>query len=360
MSALLVRLGRFFDGVRYRFVSVIRPSLARDKTVPRVMFGFGPRRGSAAILKAAKLKVLFGNAVYDNNLLYICSGNIPLWYCKKEKNHGVKIIVNQNGVFYPGWYGQKYQEANEKYLLGHYQLADFVVYQSRFCRESAEIYLGKAPCASDVIYNPVDTEYFQPPAKIKFSLDHTVLLTTGIFYSEVKQDRLKLLLECFVLLRKEYPNIRLVIAGSLTESLYKEAQKIIRNNAAQRHVKILCSYDYKTAPLIYGMGDIYINTQFNDSCPSGVLEAMSSGLPVVYLDCGGTPELVGNAGVGVKVQKSWEVWEYPKPEDVKKAVLDVAKGYEDYSRRARQRCVEIFDQKIWKRRHDEIFTRILR
>ncbi len=40
--------------------------------------------------------------------------------------------------------------------------------------------------------------------------------------------------------------------------------------------------------------DVLLFPSINDYCPNTVLEAMSSGLPVLYHDSGGTPELVRN------------------------------------------------------------------
>ena len=49
--------------------------------------------------------------------------------------------------------------------------------------------------------------------------------------------------------------------------------------------------------------------------PTVVLEALASGLPVVYSASGGTPELVGDdAGVGVPAPLDWEQDHPPAPE----------------------------------------------
>ena len=41
---------------------------------------------------------------------------------------------------------------------------------------------------------------------------------------------------------------------------------------------------------------LYMTFSFRDNCPNAVIEAMSYGLPVVGLDSGGLPEIVGDAG----------------------------------------------------------------
>lgn len=42
--------------------------------------------------------------------------------------------------------------------------------------------------------------------------------------------------------------------------------------------------------------DVFVTASANDPCSNAVLEALACGLPVVFLDSGGHPELVGDAG----------------------------------------------------------------
>ena len=43
--------------------------------------------------------------------------------------------------------------------------------------------------------------------------------------------------------------------------------------------------------------DVYLTASRNDPCSNSLIEALSCGLPAVYLNSGGHPELVGNAGL---------------------------------------------------------------
>jgi glycosyltransferase involved in cell wall biosynthesis len=42
--------------------------------------------------------------------------------------------------------------------------------------------------------------------------------------------------------------------------------------------------------------DIFIAASRNDPCSNSVIEALACGLPCLYLDSGGHPELIGEAG----------------------------------------------------------------
>jgi glycosyltransferase involved in cell wall biosynthesis len=111
---------------------------------------------------------------------------------------------------------------------------------------------------------------------------------------------------------------------------------------------------------VLARGEILLHTQYNDSCPGIVLEAMASGIPVVYSDSGGTPELVGSdAGLGVPTESSWERVQPPDPDALAVAALAVADEWRRRSEAARARAVDHFDQRQWLRRHAALFDELL-
>ena len=58
-------------------------------------------------------------------------------------------------------------------------------------------------------------------------------------------------------------------------------------------IRFLGAYNASKAPAIYQAADAYLMMKYNDPCPNTVLEALASGLPVLYSASGGVPELVG-------------------------------------------------------------------
>jgi glycosyltransferase involved in cell wall biosynthesis len=339
----------------YTIIKNIKNRLHYHPMENKYCFGYiGNEEATAACLKAKALIKIFGNEYMQNAITYVCSGNIPYKYCLAEKELGIKIIVNQNGVFYPAWYEKNYREANERNLLGQYKSADYIIYQSKFCEQSARLFLGDPKCPSEVLYNPIDTEQFVPEISRKYDMCAPRYLATGNFYNHAKKERLTLIFDAFKIVRSNIPGATMIIAGKISNSL-RETVECARQMAG---VTILPAYQHQNAAQIYRSADIYLNTQFNDACPSAVLEAMSCGLPVVHLDCGGTPELTGDTGIAVPVYQSYEKYNYPTIEQYAGAMMEAMRMHSELSKAARQRCVERFNLHLWKKRHEEIFKMV--
>ena len=97
----------------------------------------------------------------------------------------------------------------------------------------------------------------------------------------------------------------------------------------------------------------------NDPCPTVVLEALASGVPVVYPRSGGVPELVGDdAGIGVPHPDGFERDEPPDPHALAEAVTSVVADLPAYRAAARARAVDRFSLGPWLDRHAELFERL--
>ena len=99
-------------------------------------------------------------------MLYLVSSRLPegaeaLAYWAQRK--GARVVLNQNGVAYPAWYGDGWQAVNApmRELLTR---ADHVFYQSEFCRQSADRFAAPAGGRQEILYNAVDTHAFTPMA----------------------------------------------------------------------------------------------------------------------------------------------------------------------------------------------------
>src|SRR5439155_638536 len=138
---------------------------------PRVFYGHDrvPGPGEAVAGGSAKFQRLaerFPNHPTDFTLLYLGSTWLPrdlralLLVARRRR---VPVVVNQSGVAYPGWAGTSTKAINREFRRT-LRAADHIVYQSEFCKRSADEFLGEPSGSWEVLYNAVDVDHFAPAA----------------------------------------------------------------------------------------------------------------------------------------------------------------------------------------------------
>jgi glycosyltransferase involved in cell wall biosynthesis len=303
--------------------------------------------------KFQRLETRFPNASKDFTLLYLGSTWLPrdlrplLWLARRRR---APVVLNQNGVGYAGWAGAG-AEAFNRPLRRVLTAADHVLYQSEFCKRSADSFLGEPRGGWEILYNAVDVGRFVPAERPPSG--GPVLLLGGDQYQAY---RLELALRTFALVRAAHRDARLLVTGRLVT----DPEPLVRELGLSGSVEIAGRYAQRDAPSVFRRAHLLLHTKVMDPCPSVVIEAMASGLPVVYPRSGGVPELVGNeAGIGVPHPESWERDEPPEPEALAEAVDRVLADLPTYSAAARARAVEHFALVPWLDRHAELFESLV-
>ncbi len=327
---------------------------AQDVTDNRVKVFYGhnniPSRmdlSGGAIIKLQDLDDAFPNTIRGANILYLVSSAMPIFasvMVKEAKRRGVIFVLNQNGVAYPAWHGPGWEKTNQpkRFLL---ESADYVIYQSEFCKRSADRFLGscKVPCT--VLPNPVDTSVFTPVYGKPPGCSILLAGSHQHFY------RISTALEMMKYLKVKVPDVKLTIAGRYTwhkseKKCIEEALNFAHSIGVANQVEFRGGYSQEEASSLFQEHHILLHTKYNDPCPRLVVEAMACGLPVVYSKSGGLPELVGSAaGVGVPAVEDWEKDHPPSPRQLALSVLEVRTAFERYSQAARSRAVKRFDVK---------------
>jgi glycosyltransferase involved in cell wall biosynthesis len=308
-------------------------------------------RAAGGTVKMQKLNERFPNSPTDFSVLYIGTTWVPRDLrplLRLARRRGAAIVVNQDGVGYPGWAGDRAEEVNRP-LRRCLRAADHVLYQSRFSKASSDLFLGEADCSSEILPNAVDVERFTPSATGPPRGDYPVLLLGG---DQTQAYRLELGLGTLAALSSTHPNAQLLITGRLVSPLEPLAHKL----GVRDRVHLLGEYDQRDAPAIFRRAHVLLHTKVKDPCPTLVIEAMACGVPVVYPASGGTVELVGHeGGVSVPHPESWERDEPPSPEALADAVRQVLEDLPRYAGSARSRAVERFSLRPWLDRHAEVF-----
>jgi glycosyltransferase involved in cell wall biosynthesis len=321
----------------------------------RVSYGFdrvpGPEEPVAGgTSKFQKLTSRFPNCAHDFTLLYLGSSALPrdlaplLWIARRRH---APVVLNQDGVGYPGWAGARTEAVNAP-LRRALEGAQHILYQSEFCKRSADVYLGEPRGTWEILPNAVDVERFAPAAAPP--PDGPVLLLGG---DQTQAYRLELALRTLAALLPTHPDACLLVAGRTVS----DPQSLISELGLFGRVVLVGRYAQAEAPSLYRRAHLLLHTKVNDPCPNVVLEAMASGLPVVYPASGGTVELVADeAGVGVLHPDSFVRDEPPSPEAMARAVVQVLADLPRFAVAARARAVERYPLTAWLDRHAELFA----
>ncbi len=319
-------------------------------------------RSGGAMIKFQDLNEYFPNTVYGANILYLVNSALPVFpeiMARRAKQKGVLLVLNQNGVAYPGWHGPGWEKSNapNRILL---ELADFVIYQSEFCKQTADKFVARCKCQWTISHNPVNTEVFRPVGRNRPR--GVRLLLSG---SHQHFYRIQTALQTLQIILMHEPNAFLTIAGRYTwraveKECIAEVEGMAQELGVQHRFEFSGGYSQDEAPALLQQHNILLHTKYNDPCPRLVTEAMACGLPIVYSKSGGVPELVGkSAGVGVPAILDWQQDHPPKPDELARAVLQVYEGLERYSLAARSRAVNNLDVLPWIKMHSAIFADLL-
>ncbi len=167
---------------------------------------------------------------------------------------------------------------------------------SNFTRRELTQYYHVPEAKIRVIHNGVDTVKFHPAvdkrkvkAELGFNPDDVAIVSVGRLYA---RKGLFTLIESMPAVIKRYGNAKFIISGKGQKN---EMQKLI-SHAKQLGVKgnIIFTGYFPDAnlPKLYQAADIFAFSTFYEHHPFAVLEALSTGLPVVTTKVGGIPETI--------------------------------------------------------------------
>jgi len=182
----------------------------------------------------------------------------------------------------------------------------------------------------DVIPNGVELDRFFPAETAEKS-KVLRLLTVGRL-SVTK--RIEMLIDAVEILHRTACKLRLtVVGGGQTE---RQLRKIVTERELSDIIEITGRMDSEKMPEVYRQNDIFISASMQEGMSNAMLEAMSSGLPIVTTRCEGLAELIDGNGLIV---------EQDKVEEIAKAVKRLADNPELYKQMstAARKQAEKFD-----------------
>ena len=157
-----------------------------------------------------------------------------------------------------------------------------------------------------VIHNGVDIKKFQPAAdkrKIKaelgFNPDDIAIVSVGRLYA---RKGLFTLIQSMPAVVKRFPNAKFIISG---KGQSDEMQKLITHATKLGIIDNIIFTGYypdQKLPKLYQAADVFAFSTFYEHHPFAVLEALSTGLPVVTTTVGGIPETIQTGKNGFLVK----------------------------------------------------------
>ena len=201
----------------------------------------------------------------------------------KVKKHGGQVVQRLDGVYLDN-YHDNYKMRNQRIAHIYHDYADWVVFQSNWCRRECEFMLGERQSPQHrTIYNGVNNHIFYPSQNTFTGNEPVDFVTSGRFKG-AHLEMLNLLLAALDLLQNKI-EFRLHVIDQMqhTDLPYYASKKYVVTHTAQ---------SMQGVAELLRKGHIYLSSIANPPCPNAVLEAVASGLPVVCFDSGSMAELL--------------------------------------------------------------------
>lgn len=200
------------------------------------------------------------------------------------------------------------------------KVADKTIFQSRYSLEK-HLELGMEFKEPVVIMNAADPEIFRSQGRIEFSRERKTRLIAASWSDNINKGAMvyKWMDE-----HLDWERFEMVFVG--------------RSPVVFKNIKMIPAVDSFHVADLFRQNDVYITASKNDPCSNSLIEALTCGLPAIYLQSGGHPEIVQKAGLGFeaaeqipdlldKVVESYEAIQslisYPSIEEVCQKYLEV-------------------------------------
>jgi glycosyltransferase involved in cell wall biosynthesis len=177
---------------------------------------------------------------------------------------------------------------------------------SDFTRRELVNYYQIPECKIRVIHNGVDIVKFQPAVdkrKIKselgFNPDDLAIVSVGRLYA---RKGLFTLIESMPVVVKRFRNAKFIVSGKGQSNEMKKLIVHAEKLGVRDNIVFTGYFPDKKLPKLYQAADVFAFSTFYEHHPFAVLEALSTGLPVVTTSVGGIPETITDGKDGFLCQ----------------------------------------------------------
>ncbi|MFH2019568.1 MAG: glycosyltransferase family 1 protein [bacterium] len=289
---------------KHRFVLYIRPKVQ----VPSWM------RGKGVEIRRIKMKYLWtqvglARETWGDKLdvLLIPAHTLPLL-----RRPGIRTVVTIHGLEYK-WLPE-YKNLLQRWYLPistfyAARKADKLIAVSQFTRLQLIDELGVDEKKIEVIYEGVQGRTGKEAVNSLGEVlrKYGLLEKKYLFFVGTLQPRknLSALIRTFSLVSEKYPEMKLVLAGG-SGWLVKEIYQAANQSKVVERIVFTGRVSDEELDQLYRGAKLYLQPSIQEGFGLPVLEAMRRGVPVIASDGGALPEIVGGAGVVVRLGKGFE------------------------------------------------------
>jgi len=159
-------------------------------------------------------------------------------------------------------------------------------------RQRAQRFMPEAEI--HVIPNGVELDRFRPVGNRRKIKDLKLLTVGRLSVSK----RIELLVSAVELIRKQFPNATLKIAGG--GGLENQIRRFVKDKGMEDCVTVLGIIPADEMPGLYRESDIFVSASAQEGMSNAMLEAMASGIPIITTRCEGVQELITDNGIVVE------------------------------------------------------------
>ncbi len=262
--------------------------------------------------------------------------DIHLTFVHGSHKKGAKTILRVDGVYYD----QKRLRSNVSIKKSVASL-DGVIYQSKWAQAFVEGMLKVRARKSTVVHNGTDQTVFK---RHPSGFDRVFVCCANWRVNK----RLESIVRAFVTLDPSERNLGLFVIG--------------KPDYVLEHPSIRYFGRVESVADAYAQSDYMCHICHLDACPNSVVEGLSAGLPVLCNNIGGTPELVGNDGIVLPLDKAFDFKPIGKMVDVGPKIVDqtlLVEGMKEMMNREWSVSRPDLSIEVSARRYFDFFTEVL-
>jgi glycosyltransferase involved in cell wall biosynthesis len=200
---------------------------------------------------------------------------------------GTPVVVN-----YRGGGAAEFLRGSERQVRATLARAAALIVPSGFLQEV----FGRHGLAASIVPNIVDLSRYAPATSSVQGRRPHLIVTRNLepIYDNASAIR------ALALLRAQWPDARLTLAGSGPELAHLQA--VAAGLGLGAAVQFAGRLERQAMAELYRSADLMWNPSLTDNMPNSVLEALASGVPVVSTSVGGVPYLLEHGRTGLLVE----------------------------------------------------------